>query len=299
MSPQYLNPLICAFLFATASLALKRSLAEGAGATRSVFVTNATFFFALVPLWWIFPQPIEPGLLWAPVAAGVVAFFGAVFQFMALKLGDVSVATPLLGSKVLFVALFSTLILGNVLPLSWWIGAVLAGTGIFFLGQTPGRPSAGGRLGLTILLSLLSVASFAMMDILIAGWGREFGFQRFVVLQQVVSFGLSFCLIPLFKGPLSRMPARCWPWLLAGGLLIVAQFYLLNWTIARYGDPTAINIFYSSRGIWSVLLVWAVGPLFGNRERGRGWGAFGFRVLGALLLFAAISLVLFENRGSP
>jgi drug/metabolite transporter (DMT)-like permease len=295
MPLHYLNPLLCAFLFAVASLALKRGLAEGAGATRSVFVSNALFFFALAPLWWIFPQPVDAGLLWAPAAAGAVAFLGALLQFMALKLGDVSVATPLLGSKVLFVALFSTVILGNVLPLSWWAGALLAGAGIFFLGRRPGHLRGSGQLGLTILLSLGSVASFAMMDILVAGWGKSFGFQRFVVVQQVVTFGLSFALIPFFKAPLWAMAGRCWPWLLGGGLLIVGQFYLLNWTISTYGDPTALNIFYSSRGIWSVMLVWAVGPLFGNRERGHGWRIFWWRVLGALLLFAAICLVLFDK----
>jgi uncharacterized membrane protein len=291
----FLNPLLSAFLFALASLALKRGLAEGAGATRSVFITNAAFFFGLLPLWWIFPQSIDPGLLWAPALAGVAAFAGGLFQFMALKLGDVSVATPLLGGKVLFVAFFSTLILGNVLPLSWWAGAVLAGLGIFFLGQSPGRVKAPGNLVLTIFLSLCSVSTFALMDILIAGWGQAFGFQRFVVLQQVVTFGLSFALIPFFKGSLSAMSRRCWPWLIGGSVLIVTQFYILNWTISTYKDPTAINIFYSSRGIWSVLLVWAVGPLFGNRERRLGWSGFWRRGLGAVLLFTAICLVIFEK----
>lgn len=291
----YLNPLICAFLFAIASLALKRGLMEGAGATRGVFVTNGTFFFCLLPLWWIFPTPVDPALFWAPAVAGLVAFLGSLFQTLALKIGDVSVATPLLGGKVLFVALFSTLLLGNVLPLSWWIGAILAGVGIFFLGQVPGKPLDGRRLGLTIFLSILSVTAFALMDVVIAGWGKAFGFQRFVVLQQVVTFGLSFLLIPLFQDSLFRMPHRCWPWLLAGSLIIVGQFYLLNWTISTYKDPTAINIFYSSRGIWSVILVWGVGPLFGNLERGHGWPVFRRRALGAVLLFAAICLVIVEN----
>jgi drug/metabolite transporter (DMT)-like permease len=295
MSFHYINPLICAFIFALASLFMKRGLTEGAGTTRTVFVTNACFFLALLPLWWIFPTEVTPALLWAPAAAGVVAFLGGVFQMMALKIGDVSVATPLLGGKVLFVALISTLILGNVLPFSWWIGAVLAGTGVFFLGQVPGATKSTNRLGLTILLSVFSVASFAMMDILIAGWGKQFGFQRFVVLQQVVTILLSLALIPLFKDSLWKMSRRCWPWLVGGSLLIVLQFYILNWTISTYKDPIAINIFYSSRGIWSVFLVVTVGPFLGNNERGHGWPILWRRSLGATLLFAAICLVVFEN----
>lgn len=291
----YLNPLLAAFLFAAASLSLKRGLQEGAGATRSVFITNTTFLVALLPLWWFFDTPVTTALLWAPAVAGLAAFVGSVAQFLALKAGDVSVATPLLGGKVLFVALFSTIILGNALPLSWWLGALLAGLGIFFLGRSPaGHSHPPTRLGYTILMSLGSVSSFALMDILIAGWAGEFGFQRFVVVQQVVVFACSLFLIPFFQGPLRQLPLRCWPWLLGGSLVIVVQFYILNWTISQYGNPTAVNILYSSRGLWSVLLVWSVGPLFGNLERGHGWGMFWRRGVGAGLLLLAISLVVLE-----
>lgn len=299
MQLHYLNPIASALIFALASICIKRALAEGAGATRSVFITNTTFLVALLPLWWLFPKPVDTALLWAPLAAGLAAFLGSIFQFMALKLGDVSVATPLLGGKVLFVALLSTLILGNVLPVSWWIGAVLAGLGIFFLGQVPGQPFRGSRLGLTIALSVLSVACFAMMDILIAGWGQAFGFQRFVVLQQLLVMILTLGVIPFFQDSLWRMPGKCWPWLACGSLLMVVQFYILNWTISTFGDPTAINIFYSSRGIWSVLLVWMIGPLLGNLERDHGWAVFWRRILGAVLLFAAICLVVLENAIAP
>lgn len=291
----YVNPLLAAFLFAGASLALKRGIMEGGGATRSVFVTNTVFLLALLPLWWLFRTPVDTSLLWVPLAAGLAAFSGSVFQFTALKSGDVSVATPLLGGKVIFVALFSTLILGNVLPLSWWLGAVLAGLGVFFLGRAPVDDRPHTRVGLTILLSLASVSSFALMDIFIAGWGRTFGFQRFVVIQQIVVFTCSLGLIPFFKGPLLKMPAKCWPWLLGASLVIVIQFYILNWTISQFGNPTAANILYSSRGLWSVVLVWSVGPLFGNFERGHGWRVLWRRALGAGLLFAAISLVVLED----
>jgi drug/metabolite transporter (DMT)-like permease len=292
MSPHYLIPLLCAFIFANSSLCMKRALAEGAGAMRGIFVTNLCFFGALAPLWWLFPREVPFELMWVAVCSGLVSFLGGLFQLLALKYGDVSVATPLLGGKVIFVALFSTLILGQALPLQWWLGAVLAGIGIFFLGQSKPVAGHGSRLAMTILLSVLSVMSFAMMDILIAGWGSAFGFQRFVVVQQVVVLFLSVALIPFFKGRLRDMPRASWPWLLGGSALIVCQFYLLNWTIATYQDPTALNIFYSSRGLWSVILVWSVGPFFGNHERVHGRGVFLRRGFGAALLFIAICLVL-------
>jgi uncharacterized membrane protein len=292
MPLHYLNPLVCALFFALANIILKRGMMDGAGALRCVFITNGTFFICLITLWWIYPTPVESTLLWAPVVAGVAAFLGSLFSTLALKIGDVSVATPLLGGKVLFVALLSTWILGNQLPLSWWIGALLAGAGIFFLGRGPGKKAAGGPLWLTIILSLLGVFFFALMDIMIAGWGKSFGFQRFVALQQVVTFGLSLTLVPFFKEPLRKVPSHSLWWIFAGSLIIVGQFFLLNWTIAMYRDPTAINIVYSSRGVWSVVLVWSVGQLLGNQERDRGSAVLAQRALGALLLVIAISLVV-------
>ena len=292
MTLHYLNPLLCAFLFALANILLKRGLVDGAGALRCVFITNGTFFVCLVPLWWIFQTPVDSSLMWAPVLAGAAAFLGSLFSTLALKIGDVSVATPLLGSKVLFVAVLSTLILGNQLPLSWWLGAILAGTGIFFLGRGPGARHGAGPIALTIFLSLLGVGFFALMDIIIAGWGEVFGFQRFVAIQQVVTFGLSLLLVPFFREPLRVVPKQSLLWIFGGSLIIVVQFFILNWTIAIYRDPTAVNIVYSSRGIWSVILVWTVGSIFGNRESAHGWGVFGRRAVGALLLLVAISLVL-------
>lgn len=296
MSAHYLFPVLCAFIFANSSLCFKRALAEGAGATRGIFVTNLCFVAALLPLWWLYPSAIPREFIWVALCSGGVSFLGGFFQLLALKHGDVSVATPLLGGKVLFVALFSTVILGQALPVQWWLGAVLAGVGIFFLGQSKPVPGQGSRLALTVLLSVLSVMCFAMMDIFIAGWAKAFGFQRFVVVQQLVVLALSLALVPFFKGRLWDMPRASWPWLLAGSLLVVGQFYLLNWTIATYQDPTALNIFYSSRGLWSVILVWSVGPLFGNHERVHGRAVFIRRGFGAALLFMAICLVLLGDQ---
>lgn len=299
MSPHYFIPVLCAFLFANSSLCFKRALDEGAGATRGIFVTNLCFVIALLPLWWLYPQAIDGDLLWVAFCSGGVSFLGGFFQLLALKYGDVSVATPLLGGKVLFVALFSTWVLGQALPLQWWLGAVLAGIGIFFLGQSKPVQDTGTRLAVTVLLSVLSVMCFAMMDIFIAGWAKAFGFQRFVVIQQWVVMALSLALIPFFKGSLWGMPRASWPWLIAGSVLVVCQFYLLNWTIATYQDPTALNIFYSSRGLWSVVLVWSVGPLFGNKERVHGRTVFMRRGFGAALLFMAICLVLLGDHPDP
>ena len=56
---------------------------------------------------------------WQPLAAACLFIAGQTLTFLALERGDVSIATPVLGSKTIYVAWFSSL-LGARLP---WLGA--------------------------------------------------------------------------------------------------------------------------------------------------------------------------------
>src|SRR5205814_2153574 len=102
-----LVPLGAALGYAFAALMLKRGT-EGAGPWRVNFSTNwvqATLFSLL----WFVPteHPASFSNASHAVISGAVFFIGQIFTFLALSRGDVSVATPVLGSKVIFVALFS------------------------------------------------------------------------------------------------------------------------------------------------------------------------------------------------
>lgn len=286
-----INPVVSAIIFTTGTLCLKRGLSEGTGVLRSSFITNSCFTILLVPLVGFSGFDADWSVTWAAVLAGLMAFSGAFFQLMAIKVGDLSVANPLLGAKVLFVAVFSTFILGNQLPMSWWGGVFLAMIGVGFLGYAKSG-SERKRVGLTLILILLSVSCFAVMDVLTAGWAKQMGFNRFVAVQQLVVMTLTFGLIPFFSSPLKSMPRSSWSWTLAGSVLIVGQFYLLNWTLSEFGQPTLINILYSSRGMWSVVMVFFFGALFGIHERAHGRMAFIRRFLGASFLMGAILLAV-------
>ena len=66
-------------------------------------------------------------------------------------MGDVSVATPILGVKVTFVALLAWAIFHQPLTTAQWIAAALTTTGVFVMGFTDFKP--GRRAGLTTLLA--------------------------------------------------------------------------------------------------------------------------------------------------
>jgi hypothetical protein len=58
------------------------------------------------------------------------------------------------------------------------------------------------------------------------------------------------------------------------------------------GSATVVNIIFSARGLFSVLLVWLVGHWFTNDEHRLGGRVFALRLVGAVLMLAAIVLVL-------
>ena len=86
---------------------------------------------------------------------------------------------------------------------------------------------------------------------------------------------------------------RFWFWLAI--LFIGLQTVGFVICLSLFDHPNAaaaINVTFNSRGIWSVVLVWVVGHWFGNLEREQGLKTMSGRLLGALILFAAIALTI-------
>ncbi len=64
---------------------------------------------------------------------GGLFVLGQIFTYLAFQFGDVSVATPVFGVKVLIVALCGLLMAGEAIPPRIWIAACLATTGVGFV----------------------------------------------------------------------------------------------------------------------------------------------------------------------
>jgi hypothetical protein len=80
--------------------------------------------------------------------------------------------------------------------------------------------------------------------------------------------------------------------LLGGTTLIGIQSAVFVSLIAVKGHAAPINVVYSSRGLWSVLLVWWLGHWVQSREQHVEPRVRTARLAGALLTLAAIALVL-------
>lgn len=282
-------PLISSLLYVTAALFFKQAAARGVGPWRTALCCNgftAIAFLALWPLGGTFPGF---ALLWQPLIAAVLFVGGQVLTFLALDKGDVSIATPVLGVKLILVAFFTTLLLSTSVRPGLWVAAALSVLGIALLHRGPSKQQA--HVGRTILLALLAGASYALFDVLVMKWAPAWGAGRFPPITMLLSGLLSLGFIPLFKAPLraiSRDQARSLIW---GCLFMAAQAMVLISALAIYQDGTAMNVIYNLRGLWSVAAVWLVGHRFGNFEKQHGKETFRWRLAGAVALSAAVVLV--------
>jgi len=286
-----LIPLACALIYVFGALALKRATAFGVGIWRISFLSNVAMAVLFVPVWFRYGGQIHPWAdYWQPAVAALLFFGGQTFTFLALTRGDVSVVTPVMGTKVILVALFSSLLRVGEVPLQWWAGAVLSTAAIALLhlgGELHRR-----RVGPTVLLAFCSASSFSLGDVFLQKWVPVWGLGSFFPPMFLIAGLMSGAFVPFFRAPLSAMPAAAWRWVAPGALLLALNNAGVVLAIVIVGSATAVNIVYSVRGLLSVLLVWLVGHWFTNDEQQHGGRVLRLRLAGAGLMVAAIVLVL-------
>ena len=288
----YILPLLAALAYTFSTLFFKQALSLGAGTMRVVFVTNflAIPFFIPILIWnhCVLDWSFWPMLL-------LCALFNTLamaLTFITIKIGDISIQTPVMGSKVIMVAFLSIWMGMEVLNTAVWIASFLSVLAICILGKPDKLSGNNKTLLLTVCCSLLTALSFAISDTLMAKYAAQFGEGPFLMYTMILTAIFSCGLIPFFEGKLVEMPKVSWFWVFWGGVCMSLELIFYCYALAFYSNPTTINILYSSRGIWSVLLIWLMGGYFGNTESQKGKSIMLQRLAGALVLFMAIILVI-------
>ena len=295
MSPTlgFVIPAVCAFLYVVAALMLKRAGALGVGPWRIGFIANWVMLFVYLPwgLWQPGAEGPMPADYWQPALNALLFLGGQTFTFLALQKGDVSVTAPVMGTKVLMVALFTLVLRAGAVSTQWWVAAGLstAAVGLLHFGE----PHAGRtRVGQTVMLTSVSALSFSLGDVLLQKWSGAWGSGRYVTLMFLFTAIYTFAFVPFFRAPLRALDRRAWCWSGAGAVVLAVNNAAIAVAISVWKSPIAVNILYSLRGLFSVGLVWAIGHWFANEEQHLSPRVFRVRLAGAALMLTAIVLVL-------
>ncbi len=293
MEPFYINTAIAALGYAIAATFSKQALARGAGILRLSFIMNWVFVPVFACVLFTHEGEIPWSKLHYPAITGGLFFLGQVFTFAAIRFGDVSLQTPVMGTKAVFAVIIAVLLGTEVVSMPMAAAAVVAMLGIALLGFSGDGVE---RVGRTLGLALLSSFFFAGSDTMVGYYAGEFGVPMFLFLAILINALLSFGLMPFFKESLLKMPSSAWPWIILACLVMAGQALLLNYTLGRYQHVAAINVIYSTRGLWSVVLgALSLRMMASPTESRAPKRIFYLRMAGALLMCLAIAILFYPN----
>ncbi|QDT04455.1 hypothetical protein K227x_28460 [Rubripirellula lacrimiformis] len=284
-----LLPLLASILFVCGLILVKRAGDAGASTITTLFFSNQATAIVFSVLWWFGGEPIDVNRMWQPVMVAILYLSGLTFTFLAISRGDVSIATPVFGVKVLLVAMLVTTIGHTPLPNSVWYAAVMATAGIGLI-QWTGRGDP-KRVLITIALAVSAAMSYATFDVSVQTFSPDWGFGRLLPILFWCVGLLSMALVPWVQWDRVRDP-KIAKFLVPGVCLVAAQAVCIILTLAIFGDAARVNVVFALRGLWGVTLAWWVAHRFGGNEAHLSRGVLFTRLAGAVLLTAAVVLVI-------
>ncbi|MFM7845963.1 MAG: EamA family transporter [Planctomycetota bacterium] len=285
-------PLFSSLAFVLGMLIGKRAIAAGVSPWTSTFLANLWLAIYWAGYGAIQGEWLSPSQWWPAIIVGALFVTGQVLNFFAFQQGDVSVATPIFGVKVILVAILLALLDRESVDTRIWIGAALATCGVGLV-QAGARAKPGQRRSLwnaasTVCLSLASATCFSLFDVGLQLWGRPLGATRFLPIVFVSGGVLSCGLLPLCHPPRRWRELSVTNPLIVSTLLIAAQAISMAYSLGHFGDATRINIIYALRGLWALGLAWLLRRALATAEANLSGRVLGLRLLGAILLTAAV-----------
>ena len=271
-------------------LLLKRAQAGGTSTwTTLVVVTwiTALAFSALT----LIGGTMHPSLLWQPATVGALFLAGLAFTFLGIEIGDVSIVTPVQGVKVLLVPVIALLVVDDVAGTRIWLSAMIAVCGVWFIQSTDGSVDR-AKVRLSIGCALLAAVSLTFFDLFIQRWAPAWGPGYFLPISFGCTAFLSLGFLPMTRRGKQTIRSQLNWALILGSLLMAVQAFGMTFTIATFEDATRVNIVYSLRGLWGVLLTWMLSKSLGLTATAPSATLMLKRLAGAILIGVSIVLAL-------
>jgi drug/metabolite transporter (DMT)-like permease len=291
-----LFPLASSIVFVFGIMFAKQAISGGASPWTNTFLSNAW----LAAIWGLSAvvqgEYLPPALWWQAALAGFAFVAGQLLTYLAFQYGDVSVATPIFGVKVVIVALLLSLIAGEAVGTRVWLGAVLAAAGVAVVqagARSPRKDQLSpGRAAVTVLLALCAAIALSLFDIGLQFWSRTAGAARFLPALFVFTGLFSCGFLPWIDAPPRLARLKVVKPLLVGSVLMALQAMSMSYALGQFGDAARINIVYALRGLWAVALAWLLARAFGGAEARHSVTIMLLRLAGAVLLTLSVIVAL-------
>jgi drug/metabolite transporter (DMT)-like permease len=285
--------LAAGLFYACSAVLCKKALELGAGTIRSLVYSNIFMSMCFLPYPLLAGETIQFHDMQTGACLGLLFFLGQFFCFLALKNGEASLITPIMGSKPIFVAAFIVLHGLSEGEVSWetWVACGLSALAVALLCW----PSKNSTLSWTgLFLALATAATFGLLDSLVPFFTHQSNPVNvlFFIFGSVGLFSLF--LIPYTEGNFLKFRKKADRWMWASAIPMGGQAILMSMAIGLYHVPTEANIFYACRGLWAVLLIAWFGKKMMLSESSLSTSTFMRRGLGASLLIIGIWLTSFQ-----
>lgn len=285
-------PLVAAVMYAYGSLYFKEGFEHGITVIHTFVVTNWVMAGVFVPL--LLLEAPNSSLLshLKPLISALSFVVGNLLTFRAIRSGDMSIVVPVMGTKAFFVALSASVFFGKTITTGMWIAAVLAAIGIYVLG----RSDRGKGLSPGVVLTILSSACFGLCDASVQAWAPDYGSKSFMGMTFLFIGLLSIPFLKLADHPLKEADRVGMRALVIGATIIALQGTLVAISVVSFDNATGVNVVYTTRGLWSVILVWWIGHRFRSQEHKQDRKVFLARLSGATVMLAAVAIALWESQ---
>jgi uncharacterized membrane protein len=284
-----LLPLIAASLYTLSSLFFKKGYQQGATAMQAFHWANLGGLFLLGGTVFL-GQGMAWSEIWKPLLVAAMIYAGALATFAAIRAGDVSLITPLLGAKVVLVALATPLLTGSRLGWQVWVACVLTAVGIFLTGKKDIEKHRGAVKAM--LLCFLSCLFFGVSDVMIQAWAKALGGYTFLGALPIMVGLYSALHVVIWQRNGLAVPKAARASVAWGTVLLAVQGIMMGTALGFFDDAARVNVVYGSRGLWSLVMVWYLGRFFGNTESTTSRDAFLWRLAGCIIVLAAIALAM-------
>ena len=243
----------------------------------------AIFFDSTMPDW---------SIVWQPLLASGFCAIGNIAIFICAEKGEVSLMTPIMGIKIMFVIFFSRILLNTSIPHSITLAGIICCMAVFIMGWQKKTLHSSNKLVITISLALCACISYALCDVIMQKYAPNFTRNAMLSLTTVAMPLSIIPFLPRFFKDVVRSNKTTLAVGATSAIIMVFEMYLMFLSIVGEVGAALCNILYNTRGIISVIVIFIVGKFIKEMKEVSKTSALQ-RIIGASMILGAVVIVLY------